>query len=81
MGTALLPSVKASKLTSLPVRHSSIITLSPEAPKILASIISDSALEASSLVLATVTPFPAASPSALTTSGIGLESMYFLASL
>src|SRR5660398_270637 len=59
----------ASRDSSSPSRHSSKSTLSPEEPKRLSRKHSRRASSASSSVWATVTPFPAAKPSALTTTG------------
>ena len=69
MGTMVLPSVKASTVTSGPVMHSSMTTLAPAAPKALFSIMLTTAALASSKVWATTTPLPSARPSHLTTMG------------
>ena len=69
MGTMVLPSVKASTVTSGPVMHSSMTTVEPESPNLRPSIISRRACSASATVAATVTPLPRARPSAFTTMG------------
>ena len=79
MGTTHFPSVNASTLTSGPVKNSSMTTFSPEAPN-LPRIISATAVLASSRLMAMMTPFPSASPSALTTTGTGEASIYAFAS-
>ena len=67
-GRAVVPSERQKKLASSPVRHSSITTSAPARPMRPAKQASTAAT-ASSRVAATVTPLPAASPSALTTIG------------
>ena len=64
-----LPSVKASTLTSGPVRNSSITTRLPESPKARSSIMVLTASSASSQVWEISTPLPRARPSALMTMG------------
>lgn len=54
--------------TSSPLSNSSTTILLPAAPYFLSPKISSTAAHASSLLLATTTPFPAAKPLALTTS-------------
>ena len=78
-GIKFFPSQTTSIEASSPTRHSSIITLFPAPPKILCSIMEVTASRASCCVLATMTPFPCASPSALTTMGISLFLIYSLA--
>ena len=63
-GSAVVPSQSTKKLASSPVRHSSITTSAFGSAKQAAI-----AASASSTVAATVTPLPAARPSALTTIG------------
>ena len=58
------------KLASSPSRNSSITTRLPAAPKRRSESIASIAALACSRVVATTTPLPAASPSALTTIGI-----------
>ena len=65
---------------SSPGRHSSITTRSPAAPNTRRSITSFRNAIPSSYVCATATPFPAASPSALTTTGSPCVSRYCSAS-
>ena len=62
--------------TSGPVRNSSITMLLPLSPKILSPMIVFTAFFASSRVCAIITPFPRASPSALTTIGAAAFSTY-----
>ena len=69
MGTTVLPSTKASKLASSPSMNSSITTVLPASPKRFSLSMSSTAAFASSIVIATTTPLPAAKPSALTTIG------------
>lgn len=54
--------------TSSPLNFSSTTILLPAAPYFLSPKISSTAAQASSLLLATTTPLPAANPLALTTS-------------
>ncbi len=61
-------------LASSPSRKSSTTTVEPAFPKAPPSSISASASRAASRVSATTTPFPAASPSALRTTGSGWAS-------
>ena len=68
MGTTVSPSVNESTETSGPVRNSSMTTRLPLAPNFPSSIISRTALFASALLPAMMTPLPSASPSALTTT-------------
>ena len=74
IGFTVVPSVKDRTETSGPSRYSSITILSPLFPNFLSSMISRTAPQASSRVIATVTPLPSARPSALTTVGIGAVS-------
>ena len=69
MGTRCSPSQKASTVTSGPTMHSSMTTVLPESPNLWPSIISRTAVSASSTVEATTTPLPRARPSAFTTMG------------
>ena len=62
------PSHSAKKLISRPDRNSSITTSAPAAPNSPSNIMAMAA-SASASVIATTTPLPAASPSALTTIG------------
>src|SRR5213596_213600 len=64
------------KLTSSPSRNSSITTRSPAAPIARSTRIVSTARWASSALIATITPFPAASPSAFTTMGVPLASIW-----
>jgi hypothetical protein len=61
-----VPSVRAKKLASSPVMNSSITASAP--PKRPAKM-SSTAATASAISMATVTPLPAARPSALMTTG------------
>jgi len=62
---------KAKKESSSPTRNSSTTTLSPALPNWWRSIMSSMALSASAWLAALTTPLPAASPSALMTTGVG----------
>ena len=64
-----LPSTMTIKLASSPVKNSSITTRAPALPSLLSESIESMASCASSKDIATTTPFPAASPSALMTIG------------
>ena len=64
-GTIAAPSVSTNRLTSSPVRNSSITALAPGSANSAST-----AAVASAGVVVTVTPLPAASPSALTTTGV-----------
>ncbi len=64
-----MPSVKAIKEASSPLRHSSTTTILPASPKALSLSMESMASFASSRVEHIITPLPAASPSALTTQG------------
>ena len=68
-GSAVLPSTRAKKLSSSPSRNSSITSSAPASPKTRSAIMLSMAAVASASVSATTTPLPAASPSALTTTG------------
>ena len=63
--TTVSPSTRQNRLASSPVRHSSTTTTVSPSPANWAS----TAASASCTVVATVTPLPAASPSAFTTMG------------
>ena len=69
IGRPRVPSHNAKNDTSGPTRHSSMTTVLPAAPKVPCRMAASTAARASSTVVATVTPLPAASPSALTTTG------------
>src|SRR5437879_4016460 len=69
-GTTVLPSVKAMTVSSSPSRNSSTTTCDPASPNALRSSMARTASLASARVPATITPFPCASPSALTTIGM-----------
>ena len=69
MGLRALPSVKASTLTSGPVRNSSTTTWLPDSPNTLSSMMEWRAALASSSFWAMMTPLPNARPSALMTAG------------
>jgi hypothetical protein len=69
MGTMLLPSIKHNMDVSVPYKNSSITILSPDLPNIFSSNNPFALLRASSLLLQTNAPFPAAKPSALTNTG------------
>ena len=69
MGSTVSPSTMTMKLASSPSRNSSITTRAPASPKALASSMSRTAASASARVMATITPLPAARPSALITMG------------
>ena len=66
---AMFASVKARNDASSPSRNSSMTTREPAAPKALPESMSCTASLASSTVRATITPLPAARPSALSTTG------------
>ena len=68
-GSTCSPSQSAKKLASSPSMNSSITTEAPAAPKRLPASMSRTASIACSTVSATITPLPAARPSALTTIG------------
>ncbi len=69
IGSATRPSTMEMKLASSPSRNSSITTRAPASPKALPLSMSRTAASASSSVIATITPLPAARPSALITIG------------
>ncbi len=69
-GSTSLPLTMQMKLASSPVRNSSITIRLPAAPKRSSHSMRRTASIASSRVSATTTPLPAASPSALTTTGV-----------
>ena len=76
IGTIVLPSVKARTETSGPSRNSSMTTVLPLSPNASPDIIERTAESASSLSAGMTTPLPSASPSALTTKGIGATEAY-----
>mmetsp|Transcript_21548 Transcript_21548/g.47288 ORF Transcript_21548/g.47288 Transcript_21548/m.47288 type:complete len:323 (+) Transcript_21548:841-1809(+) len=78
-GKTFLPSVMAKKLASSPAMYSSITTRDPALPKTLPTSMSSMASSAIFSSMATMTPFPAASPSALTTMGAPCSFTYALA--
>ncbi|OPZ68781.1 MAG: hypothetical protein BWY81_00714 [Firmicutes bacterium ADurb.Bin467] len=69
IGTIALPSVNASTDTSGPSRYSSMTTRLPLLPNARSSMMRRTASSASPRVSQIRTPFPSASPLALTTSG------------
>ncbi|MCY1460815.1 hypothetical protein D9M71_784040 [compost metagenome] len=69
IGSTLWPSTMTMKLASSPSRNSSITTREPASPKALPASMSRTASSASARVMATITPLPAARPSALITIG------------
>ena len=68
-GTTSLPPTTQMKLASSPARNSSITIRRPASPNARPQSMSSTAASASACDCATTTPLPAASPSALTTSG------------
>ena len=70
------PSVITMKLASSPSRNSSTTMRAPASPKRLPSSMSAAAVSAASSVCATITPLPAARPSALITIGAPVARMY-----
>ena len=76
IGSTFLPSTMTIKLASSPSRNSSITTRLPALPKALPESISRTASSASCNVIATITPLPAAKPSALTTIGAPFSRKY-----
>ncbi len=75
------PSQITIKLASSPAINSSMIIFVPALPYIFSLSIKSTASCASSSVIATTTPFPDASPSALITMGAGLFFMYSCAEM
>ena len=75
-----VPSTIEMKLASSPSRNSSITTRAPALPKALSASMSVIAASASASVIATITPLPAARPSALITIGAPLSRTYSSAS-
>ncbi len=75
IGSAVAPSTIEMKLASSPSRNSSITTRAPASPKALPDSMSRTAASASSSVIATITPLPAARPSAFTTIGAPFSRM------
>ncbi len=69
IGSTFSPSTMTMKLASSPSRNSSMTTRAPASPKALPESMSRTASSASCRVMATITPLPAARPSALTTIG------------
>src|SRR5690606_9777807 len=74
-GRTCLPSTMAMKLAASPAGNSSITTRWPAAPQALPASRSLAASSASCWVMATMTPLPAARPSALTTMGAPFSRM------
>ena len=72
-GTITLLSVNDKIDASTPSKNSSITTWFPALPNFSSTIISSTALIASSWFWAIITPFPAASPLAFTTTGKSLQ--------
>ncbi len=68
-GRPRMPSHRTKNDTSGPTRHSSTTTVVPAAPNAPWRMAASTASSASAVVAATVTPLPAARPSALTTTG------------
>ncbi len=68
-GNAVSPSMSAKKLASSPSRNSSTTSEAPASPNTFFTMMASMAASASDRVVATVTPLPAAGPSALTTMG------------
>ena len=73
-GSTSVPSQRASSDTSGPLSASSITTASPELPKTRETRHRSAATRASARSAQTVTPLPAASPSAFTTTAPGCSS-------
>ena len=73
-GTTVSPSVTAMNDTSSPARNSSITTRRPASPNAPRRMLVSIAACASARVAHTATPFPAARPSALTTTGAPTSS-------
>ena len=80
IGIAIFPSARAIYDASTPSILSSINILSPALPNFLSTNIISIAFSASSLLLQTITPLPAASPSAFTTTLWSIPLTYSLAS-
>ena len=74
-------SAKENTLISLPFSFSSMRTLSPAEPNAFSCIMLKRACWACSIVSATITPLPVASPSALITMGDACCLRYFFASV
>ncbi len=74
IGSTFLPSHMTMKLASSPARNSSITMRAPASPKALSDSMWSTAACASSSVMATTTPLPAARPSALMTIGAPFAS-------
>ena len=72
--SAFLPSAMTMKLASSPAMNSSITTRWPASPMPPPASIMSMAACASASVIATTTPLPAASPSALMTMGAPFSS-------
>ena len=75
-GVTRSPSLKTRNESSSPSRNSSSTTRPPASPTILPDSMSAATAIASSRLLAMTTPLPAASPSALTTTGARNCSMF-----
>ncbi len=73
-GTARVPSQSTSREHSSPTSPSSITTWRPASPKAEPDSLAVTSARASSIVCATSTPLPAASPSVLMTHGPGIVS-------
>ena len=78
-GSTLLPSTRAKKLASSPLRKSSMTISRPACPKRHSTRAASTARHAASRSAAIVTPLPAASPSTLTTIGAPRSAMKALA--
>ncbi|KAF5803333.1 hypothetical protein HanXRQr2_Chr06g0270071 [Helianthus annuus] len=76
---AFSPSTSAKNDASSPSKNSSTIIEEPAFPNDPFTRIVSTASNASCSVVATITPFPAASPSALTTMGAPCSLIYFFA--
>ena len=74
-----MPSDKAKNDASSPARNSSMTTVRPASPKARSSMQAATARSASSRLRQTMAPFPAASPSALTTMGAPSSRQYWRA--
>ena len=72
IGRMLSPSIMQIKEASSPAKNSSTTTREPAWPNLLPDSMSSMALKASSSLIATMTPLPAAKPSALMTIGAPL---------
>ncbi|MBA7642456.1 hypothetical protein ES703_50149 [subsurface metagenome] len=68
-GTTSFPSDRTMKEVSFPLKHSSTRTLLPASPNFLSTMIRRTTSSASFRFSQIMTPFPAANPSAFTTTG------------